>query len=142
MCDEYMKLIDAPTEEELVRARAQLKASLMMALESCFAQSEELARQLLIFNRRIPPEEIIAKIDAVDQEAIRRVGRRLLVGANPTLAAIGPLARLPSLDSVRARLVLSLSGFAQRPRQVARDQADREHHEARGREHALQAEEA
>ena len=69
MCDEYMKLIDAPTEEELVRARAQLKASLMMALESCFAQSEELARQLLIFDRRIPPEEIIAKIDAVDQDS-------------------------------------------------------------------------
>jgi hypothetical protein len=35
---------------------------------------------------------------------IRRVGRRLLVGANPTLAAIGPLARLPSLDTVRAGL--------------------------------------
>ena len=104
MCDEYMKLIDAPTEEELVRARAQLKASLMMALESCFAQSDELARQLLIFNRRIPPEEIIAKIDAVDQAAIRRIGRRLLTGVGPTLAAIGPLGRLPPLDAIRARL--------------------------------------
>jgi predicted Zn-dependent peptidase len=104
MCDEYMKLIDAPTEEELVRARAQLKASLMMALESCFAQSEELARQLLIFNRRIPPEEIIAKIDAVDQAAIRRVGRRLLTGAGPTLAAIGPLGQLPPLAAIRAKL--------------------------------------
>jgi predicted Zn-dependent peptidase len=104
MCDEYMQLIDAPSEEELVRARAQLKASLMMALESCFAQSEELARQLLIFHRRVPPEEIIAKVDAVDQAAIRRVGRRLLTGAGPTLAAIGPLASLPSLDAVRARL--------------------------------------
>jgi hypothetical protein len=75
-----------------------------MALESCFAQSEELARQLLIFHRRVPPEEIIAKVDAVDQAAIRRVGRRLLTGAGPTLAAIGPLASLPSLDAVRARL--------------------------------------
>ena len=95
---------DATLCGALVRARAQLKASLMMALESCFAQSEDLARQLLIFGRRVPPEEIIAKIDAVDQEAIRRVGRRLLAGAGPTLAAIGPLARLPSLDSVRAQL--------------------------------------
>ena len=74
-----------------MRARAQLKASLMMALESCFAQSEELARQLLIFGRRIPQDEIIAKIDAVDQDALRRVGRRLLTGGGPTLAAIGPL---------------------------------------------------
>ena len=104
VCEEFQKLIDEPGEGELVRARAQLKTSLMMALESCFAQSEELARQLLIFNRRIAPEEIIARIDAVDQAAIRRVGRRLLTGAGPTLAAIGPLARLPSLDAVRARL--------------------------------------
>jgi hypothetical protein len=75
----------------------------MMALESCFAQSEELARQLLIFGRRIPQDEIIAKVDAVDEAAIRQVGRRLLGGA-PTLTALGPLAHLPDLDSVRRRL--------------------------------------
>jgi predicted Zn-dependent peptidase len=104
VCDELLALVADPGEEELVRARAQLKASLMMALESCFAQSEELARQLLVFGRRIPQDEIIAKIDAVDQDAIRRVGRRLLTGGPPTLAAIGPLANLPDLDSIRRRL--------------------------------------
>ncbi len=104
VCDELLKLIEQPGEEELVRARAQLKASLMMALESCFAQSEELARQLLIFGRRMPTEEIIAKIDAVDQVAIGRVGRRLLTEGGPTLAAIGPLAHLPDLDAIRRRL--------------------------------------
>jgi predicted Zn-dependent peptidase len=103
VCDELLKLIDDPGADELARARAQLKASLMMALESCFAQSEELARQLLIFGRRIPQDEIIAKVDAVDEAAIRQVGRRLLGGA-PTLTALGPLAHLPDLDSVRRRL--------------------------------------
>ena len=104
VCDELLKLIEQPGEDELVRARAQLKASLMMALESCFAQSEELARQLLIFGRRIPQDEIIAKVDAVDQDAIRRVGRRLLSGGAPTLAAIGPLGQLPPLEEIRRRL--------------------------------------
>jgi len=104
VCDELLKLIEQPAEDELARARAQLKASLMMALESCFAQSEELARQLLIFGRRIPQDEIIAKIDAVDEDAIRRVGRRLLAGGTPTLTALGPLAHLPDLDSIRRRL--------------------------------------
>jgi predicted Zn-dependent peptidase len=104
VCDEFLKLIDEPGEDELLRARAQLKASLMMALESCFAQSEELARQLLVFGRRIPPDEIIAKVDAVDRAAIRRTGRRLLEGGGPTLAAIGPLAHLADLDSIRRRL--------------------------------------
>ena len=103
VCDEFLKLIDQPGAEELARARAQLKASLMMALESCFAQSEELARQLLIFGRRIPQDEIIAKIDAVDEAAIRRVGQRLLGGV-PTLTALGPLAHLPDLKSIRRRL--------------------------------------
>jgi predicted Zn-dependent peptidase len=105
VCEQLQELILRPGEEELVRARAQLKASLMMALESSFAQAEELARQLLIFGRRVPPEEIIAKVDAVDQAAIGRVGRRLLERAEPTLTAIGPLGDLPDLDAVRRRLV-------------------------------------
>jgi predicted Zn-dependent peptidase len=104
ICDEFLGLIDAPLEEELARARAQLKASLMMGLESCFAQSEELARQLLFFGRRIPQEETIAEIDAVDAAAIKRVGARLVEGARPTLAAIGPIAKLPSLEAVESRL--------------------------------------
>jgi predicted Zn-dependent peptidase len=105
VCEEFLKLIEEPGEEELMRARAQLKASLMMALESCLAQSEEVARQLLVFGRRIPPDEIIAKVNAVDQAAIRRVGRRLLAAGGPTLAAIGPLGQLPSLDAIRTRLM-------------------------------------
>ena len=104
ICDELLKMIAEPLEEEFVRARAQLKASLMMALESCFAQSEELARQLLIFGRRMPLEEIVARIDAVDDSALRRVGHRLLSGGGPTLTAIGPLHQLPDLDAIRRRL--------------------------------------
>jgi predicted Zn-dependent peptidase len=100
MCDEFMALVDAPLEEELARARAQLKASMMMGLESCFAQSEDLARQLLIFNRRIPQEETIAEIDAVDAAAIKRVGTRLMAGAKPALTALGPVAKLPALDLI------------------------------------------
>jgi predicted Zn-dependent peptidase len=104
VCDQLLDLIDRPGEEELKRARAQLKASLMMALESCFAQSEELARHLLIFGRPVPPAEIVAKISAVDEDAIRRVGRRLLAGGAPTLTAIGPLGDLPDLDAITRRL--------------------------------------
>ncbi|MEM7045438.1 MAG: pitrilysin family protein [Pseudomonadota bacterium] len=104
LCDELTALMNNASEEELARARAQLKASMMMGLESCFAQSEDIARQLLIFGRRIPQEETIAEIDAVDAEAIRRVGERLIDGARPTLAAIGPVSKLPELDAVEQRL--------------------------------------
>ena len=104
VCDELQGLIDAPLEQELARARAQLKASMMMGLESCFAQSEDMARQLLIFDRRIPKEETIAEIDAVDEAAIKRVGARLLADVKPTLTALGPIRHLPSLDVVQQHL--------------------------------------
>ena len=104
LCEELLTLMNDASEEELARARAQLKASMMMGLESCFAQSEDIARQLLIFGRRIPQEETIAEIDAVDAEAIRRVGARLIEGARPVLAAIGPVSKLPGLDAVERRL--------------------------------------
>jgi predicted Zn-dependent peptidase len=98
VAEETRKLVEAPEEGEIARARAQLKASLLMALESCSAVCEETARQLLCFGRRIPTGEIVAKIEAVDAEAIRRLGRRLLSGGKLTLAAVGPLRRLPRVD--------------------------------------------
>ncbi|MGI9506058.1 MAG: M16 family metallopeptidase [Geminicoccaceae bacterium] len=104
LCDELTSLMMNATEDELARARAQLKASMMMGLESCFAQSEDVARQLLIFGRRIPHEETIDEINAVDADAIRRVGERLIEGKRPTLAAIGPIGKLPGLEKIEERL--------------------------------------
>lgn len=98
VAEETRALVEDPHEDELARARAQLKASLFMGLESCSAVCEENARQLLCFGRRIPTEEIVAKIDAVDTAAVRRLGRRLLAGKGLTLAAVGPLERLPEVD--------------------------------------------
>ena len=94
---ETMALIERPEAAEIARARAQLKANLFMSLESCYAVCEELARQLICLGRRVPTEEIVARLDAVDVEAVRRVGRRLLGGGPLTMAAIGPLAALPEL---------------------------------------------
>ena len=98
VADETRALIESPIEDEIARARAQLKASLLMGLESCSAVCEDLARQLLCFNRRVPTEEVVAKIDAVDGGAIKRLGRDLLAGKGLTLAAVGPLEQLPGVD--------------------------------------------
>ncbi|MFZ1425760.1 MAG: pitrilysin family protein [Geminicoccaceae bacterium] len=95
---ETRQLIDDPSEDELARARAQLKASLLMGLESCSSVCEDLARQLLCFGRHIPTEEVVARIDAVDTAAVRRAGRQLLTGKGLTLAAVGPLDALPNVD--------------------------------------------
>jgi hypothetical protein len=69
-----------------------------MGLESCSAVCEDLARQLLCFNRRVTTEEVVAKIDAVDVAAVRRLGRGLLGGDGLALSAVGPLKKLPDVD--------------------------------------------
>ncbi len=101
--EEIEALITEPTEAELVRARAQLKAGMLMALESAYSVADDMARQLLCFGRRIPTEEVVAKIEAVDVEAVRRVGRRLFAGGEPTLTVLGPAREIPALDRLGIR---------------------------------------
>ena len=103
VADELNKLAQSATEEETARARAQLKAGTLMALESTSSRCEQLAQQMLVFGRPIPVGEIVAKIDAVDAAAVARVTRRLL-DSPPTLAALGPIGKLESRAAFKARL--------------------------------------
>lgn len=103
ICDETLRLLTDVTDAEVARSRAQLKAGILMALESPSARCEQLARQLLVFGRPLPLSEIINDIAAVDRESVLRVTRRLL-RHRPTLTAIGPLGRLPELEEVADRL--------------------------------------
>ncbi len=88
------------TEAEVARARAQMKLGLLASLESPGGKLEQMARQVLIFGRAIPREELAGRLDAVTLEDVRAAGRSLL-GRQPTLAAVGPLAGLPSAAALR-----------------------------------------
>ena len=88
---------------EIARAKAQLKVSLLSALETPGGRIERNARQILAWGRVIPADEVIAKVDAVTVDQVRSAGLALLAGA-PTLAAIGPIKKLPPLDRVAAAL--------------------------------------
>jgi len=103
VCDEIAKLTRGVTQEELERARAQVRASLLMSRESSSSRAEQLAQQLLIYNRPIPVDEVLAKIAAVTPDDIKDIAARLLASA-PTLTAIGPLGQLESAEQIAARL--------------------------------------
>jgi predicted Zn-dependent peptidase len=103
--DCLMAGLDDISEIEVARARAQLKVSLLMALESSSARADQMARHLIAYGRLIPPSEIIAKVDAITVADVRRAGRRILSSA-PTLTTIGPTRPLPSLDAITARIGL------------------------------------
>ena len=80
---------EKPAEAELARAKAQLKAGLLMGLESSSARAEQMARQLLLFDRLIEPPELIERIDAVTAEAVRELAAKLVSGAPPSVAVVG-----------------------------------------------------
>jgi predicted Zn-dependent peptidase len=104
MIGETQALAENCSEEEVTRAKAQLKAGLLMSLESCSGRAEQLARHLLVHGRVIPVDEFVRKIDAVDAPAVRRFGARMLRGGRPAVAAIGPLKNLEAPDVIAARL--------------------------------------
>lgn len=103
MIDELKRLQDGLSEAELSRARAQLKSSLLMSLESTGSRCEQLARQIQVHNRPVPTSETVAKIDAVTEADILRVAQTIFSGT-PTFTAIGPVGTMPSLEDITARL--------------------------------------
>ena len=103
MAAELVEACDTVSQEEVARARAQLKAGLLMSLESTQARAERLGRHMLLFGRPLPIAEMIARVDAIDCDSVRRTARRVLTGCRPTVAALGPVDRLESHDSIAAR---------------------------------------
>jgi predicted Zn-dependent peptidase len=101
--EELRKVQDQVNAEELHRARAQVKASLLMSLESTGSRCEQLARQMQVFGRLVPTAETVAKLNAVTIEDIQRAARRIFRAA-PTLAALGPAENIPGLPSIVDRL--------------------------------------
>ena len=76
-------------DTEIARARSQIKAGILMSLESTSSRSEQLARQMMVFKKPLSIEDTIAKVEAVDEDAIKRVADRLLASP-PTLTTLGP----------------------------------------------------
>ena len=75
--------VETLTEAEVARAKAQMKAGLLMALESCSSRAEQLARHVLAYGRPLTVEELVARIDAVSVELTRNAARGLLSRSRP-----------------------------------------------------------
>jgi predicted Zn-dependent peptidase len=88
---------------EVARARAQMKAGLLMGLESPSNRAERLARLIQIWDRIPPLEETIAQIDAVTTGDVRDFAERMAATAPAALALYGPVDKAPTLAELEAR---------------------------------------
>ena len=102
--DELKSVADGPTEAETSRAKAQLRASILMSRESTSTRAEQLAQQLIIHGRPVTPEEVRAKVDDVDRLSIANLAAKALSGA-ATLSLVGPVENSPSVEELTQRMV-------------------------------------
>ncbi len=103
VAQQCLRLADSVTEDEVARARAQLKAHILMSRESTGQRAEQAATQLLAFGRRRSVEEVVAKIEAVDVAKVSALAGAIFTGS-PTFVASGAVDTLPTEDQIRGWL--------------------------------------
>jgi predicted Zn-dependent peptidase len=96
---ELKTFVDSSIETELNRSKAQLKASLMMSLESTSSRSEQMASQMHIYGKLIKPQEILKKIEAITANDIKEATARILT-TPITSTLLGPVNGLYSYEEI------------------------------------------
>ena len=102
--DEIASTIETISEPEVARAKAQMKAGLLMALESSGARIEQLARQMITRGRPVPLDELVQKVESVSVESARAAGRALIAGGKLATAVIGLGSGLESAAAIAETL--------------------------------------
>ncbi len=102
--DELKRAADDMSEAEVARARAQMKAGLLMGLESPSSRAERLSHMIHSKGRIIDLEETIALIDDVSVQKVRDFAAQMAGGAEMALAIYGPGQKSPDLGAIKARL--------------------------------------
>lgn len=102
--DELKRAADDMSEAEVARARAQMKAGMLMGLESPSNRAERLARMVAIWGRVPGIDEIVQKVDAVSVADVRRFGANLVENSGSAMAVYGPIDQAPTLEALRERL--------------------------------------
>ncbi|XP_015604203.1 mitochondrial-processing peptidase subunit beta [Cephus cinctus] len=99
---EWLRLCTSVTEKEVSRAKNILKTNMLLQLDGTTAICEDIGRQMLCYNRRIPLHELEARIDSVTAKNIHDVGMKYIYDHCPVVAAVGPVENLPDYVNIRS----------------------------------------
>ena len=94
------------TEEELVIAKVQLEANLLMCQESSSFRAERMSFCYTAFDRFITIEEVIQKINSVTVKHVQDLMLRILQSGAPTFAAVGDISGIKSYDAITHSFVV------------------------------------
>ena len=103
MLDEIKGVMGQVTPEELARAKAQIKAGVLMARESTLTRADQQARSLLNYDRAFEVSRLVREIESVTTEDVSAIARTVFT-TQPTLAIIGDPSPVVSPDVIAERL--------------------------------------
>ncbi len=103
ICDEINKVGSTIKLEELERAKAQLRSSILMSRESMMSRADQNAKALLLHGNIRSSDEIIDMINAVNIGSLENISKQIF-SKIPTLAALGSLNELEDFDMIKKRL--------------------------------------
>ncbi|MBY4609863.1 insulinase family protein [Rhizobium sp. 9T] len=102
--DELHKSANEIHQKEIERARAQIRAQLLMGQESPAARAGQIARQMMLYGRAISNPEMMERLEGITIERLTDLAGRLFFDTVPTLSAIGPLEQLAPMEDIKASL--------------------------------------
>jgi predicted Zn-dependent peptidase len=105
VCDELQKISQENiTEEELARAKSQVRASMLMGRESMLSRANRQAKHMITHQENVDIYQLLDQIMAVSVDDITHMAQTIFSGV-PTVAALGPLENLESYDKIQNRLM-------------------------------------
>ncbi len=102
--DELRKASETITDEEVFRVRNQIRAGLLMSLESPSSRAGQLARQQILWGRPIPLQETVERINRITADRVKQIAHQIFEAGTVSLAGIGPVAKLPDYRDIAAQL--------------------------------------
>lgn len=101
--DVMLSVVRQVGEAEIARAKAQLKASLVMSLENASSRADQIARQFLAFGKVPPIATLVARVEAVTAAQVRELAERLFAGRRPAFSAVGQISSLQPYEAIIGR---------------------------------------
>jgi len=102
--EELRRAAETISDDEVTRVRNQIRAGLLMSLESPSARAGQIARQQILWGRTIPLEETVERINRIDANRVKEVAGQLFDTDRVSVAGIGPVKNMPDHDTVVSRL--------------------------------------
>lgn len=88
---EWSRLAQSVTESEVERAKAQLKASLLLSLDGTTAVAEDIGRQIITTGRRMNPAEIERVVGAITEKDVVAFALEKIWDQDVAVSALGSI---------------------------------------------------